>query len=910
MRKLANAITVAVFICAAAAQTLPSGVKKITSVEGITEYRLDNGLTVLLFPDLTKQTATVNLTYLVGSRHEGYGETGMAHLLEHMLFLGSKNHAKTVEEFRRHGAHWNGTTNVDRTNYFETFPASEENLKWAIELESDRMVNSFIAKQDLDKEMTVVRNEFEMGENEPTRVLFQRTLSTAFIWHNYGKSTIGAKSDLENVPIDRLQAFYKKYYQPDNAVLMVAGKIDEAKTLAMVQDSFGRIARPSRKLDITYTVDPVQDGERTVTVKRVGDVQLVISAYKIPDGANPDSAALDLLSDVLAETPAGRLHKALVESKKATGTMGGIWMLREPGIMYYGATVRKEGNLDDVKDSLLRVIHDITKEPPTKEEVERARQSELKQIDLALNDSERIGLMLSEPISRGDWRLFFLHRDNLKKVTPEDVLRVARTYIKEDNRTVGFFRPVDKPDRAEIPAITDRAAILKDFKGSAAVAQGEAFDPSVANIEKKLVRSLLPNGMKLALLPKKTRGATVHAALNLHYGDADSASNRNRAGTFTTQMLMRGTSKHTRQQLQEELDKLKARMMPIGNATSTRFSVETTRESLPAVMRLLAEVLREPSFPDTEFEQLKQSSLSRAEQMRSDPMPLAQLTIRNHLSQYPSGDVRHVSLPEEEIVEIKATTLDDVKKFYREFLGASTAELSMVGDFNPAEMTKLTADLFGDWKSAAKYARVPYAYKPAAVVSKLIETPDKANAMFAVGVPLKLSEKHPDYPALTFANYMFGGGSSSRLFNRIRKAEGLSYGVASMVTSHPVFEDGAFLALAIAAPQNMTKVEATFKEELGKALKEGFTEQEIAEAKKGWLQERSMSRSQDGSLVGMLAENEFEGRSLAYQEDLENKVSALTPQQIMEAMRRHIDPDKLSYFKAGDFKKAAAGATP
>ena len=193
-----------------------------------------------------------------------------------------------------------------------------------------------------------------------------------------------------------------------------------------------------------------------MTVKRVGDVQVVVAMYKTPDGAHTDAAALDILGTVLSDTPSGRLHKSLVETKKAANTMGGLWMLSEPGVMLYGATVRKEGNLDDVKETMLRVIHDITKEPPTKEEVDRARRAELKHWEMALNDSERVGLMLSEPIARGDWRLVFLHRDHLKNVTPEDVLRVAKTYLKEDNRTVGMFRPVDKPDRAEIPAFTDR----------------------------------------------------------------------------------------------------------------------------------------------------------------------------------------------------------------------------------------------------------------------------------------------------------------------------------------------------------------------------------------------------------------------------------------------------------------------
>ena len=574
----------------------------------------------------------------------------------------------------------------------------------------------------------------------------------------------------------------RSIYQPDNAVLMVAGKIDESKTLGMIAEAFGKIPRPTRKLERTYTLEPTQDGERTVTVRRVGDVQVVMAVYKTPDGAHPDSAALDILSSVIADTPSGRLHKALVESKKAASTMGGLMMTSEPGVMIYGATVRKDGNLDDAKQTMLRVIHDVTKEAPTTEEVDRAKRAELKQFEMMLNDSERVGLMLSEPISRGDWRLAFLHRDNLKNVTPEDVLRVAKTYLKEDNRTVGFFRPVDAPDRAEIPAVTDKQAALKDFKGSAIVAQGEAFDPSHENIEKRLVRSSLPNGMKLAMLSKKTRGGTVHGTVTLHYADVETASNRHRAPFFATMMMMRGTKKHTRQQIQDELDKIKTRLTPspVG-VNGARFSFETSRENLPAAMSLLAEILRQPSYPENEFDQAKQSSLAAYEQALRDPQSIGSSVLRQHLAQYPKGDIRRMRLPDEEIDELKATTLDEVKKFYNEFYGASNSELSLVGDFDAEEAKKLAAKLFGDWKSPGKYVRVPYEYKPVEVLAKTIETPDKANALFVGGMPLKLSEKHPDYPALVFGNYIFGGGASSRLFARIRTKEGLSYFVASNV---------------------------------------------------------------------------------------------------------------------------------
>jgi len=261
-----------------ASQDLPEGVTQGASVEGITEYQLDNGLRILLFPDQSKQQITVNITYLVGSRHEAYGETGMAHLLEHLVFKGTPDHPDIPAELTEHGAFPNGTTWFDRTNYYETFPATEENLVWALDLESDRMVNSFIAAEDLESEMTVVRNEFESGENSPVGVLGKRLSSVAFAWHNYGNSTIGARADIENVPIERLQGFYRKYYQPDNAVLVVAGRIDEARTLQLIVEEFGSTPRPDRtganQLFETYTAEPAQDGERSVTLRRVGDRNL------------------------------------------------------------------------------------------------------------------------------------------------------------------------------------------------------------------------------------------------------------------------------------------------------------------------------------------------------------------------------------------------------------------------------------------------------------------------------------------------------------------------------------------------------------------------------------------------------------------------------------------------------------
>jgi zinc protease len=890
-----------VLIIAAQAQNS----ERITSVEGVTEYRLPNGLRVLLFPDLTKQTITVNMTYLVGSRHENYGETGMAHLLEHLVFKGTPKHPNIPQELTERGTRPNGTTTPDHTNYYETFAATEENLRWALDLEADRMVNSFIAKKHLDSEFSVVLNEYESGENSPFGALIKRMMEAGFAWHNYGKSTIGERSDIENVNIERLQAFYKLYYQPDNAALMIAGKFDEAKALELVKQYFGSIPKPARELPKLYTVEPEQDGERAVTVRRVGDIQCVGLVYHIPAGPHPDYAAIQTLGLVLADMTSGRLHKAMVETGKAVSIANFQFQTYDPGASLLFAYVPKDVRIEGARDAMLQTIDDLTKNPPTAEEVERARQKLLKGIELQLNNSDNIGLNMSEYIAMGDWRLYFLRRDRVRKVTPEDVKRVAAAYFKPSNRTVGLFIPTPTPDRAEIPPRPDVAAMLKDYKGDTAAAMGEEFDPSPANIDARTTRSTAA-GLKLALLPKKTRGGKVVARLTLRFGNENDLTNKDIAATLAGEMLMRGTNKHTREQIQDELDQLKARANVFGSATQAGATIETTRENLPAVMRLIAEILREPSFPAKEFELIKQDEIAGVENGRSEPTLIAFNAFSRRLRPYPKGHIDYVRTIDEEIADVKAVRLEDVRKFHSDFYGADHGELAVIGDFDEKGVAKLAGELFGGWKSSRPFARIRQVYFNVEPINKSFEAPDKANAFFLAGVNLNLRDDDPEYPALVLGNFMLGGGiMNSRLAVRIRQKEGVSYSVSSTFIANEFDKSGSFIANAIYAPQNAAKLESAFKEELARALKDGFTADEVEKAKSGWLKSREVSRAQDNELAGALAIGLYLNRTLAWDAELEMKVGALTPEGILTAMRKHIAPAKLTIIKAGDFAKAA-----
>jgi len=886
----------------------PVKATKVRTLEGITEYTLPNGLVVLLYPDPSKPTVTVNLTVLVGSRHEGYGETGMAHLLEHMVFKGTPNHPHIPKALQERGARFNGTTWVDRTNYFETLPASEDNLNFALELEADRLVNSFVKQEDLLSEMTVVRSEFERGENSPSNLLNQRVMSTAFDWHNYGKDTIGNRTDIERVPINNLKAFYQKYYQPDNCVLAIAGKFDEAKAIQLVEKHFGALPKPDRKLPKTYTEEPPQDGERSVTLRRVGEVGIVAASYHVPAGSHEDMAPLDVLANILGSAPAGRLYKALVESKKATSVSAGAYSFHDPGVFAFEAEVRKENSLDDVRDTMLDVIENATMTPFTQEEVDRAKQQLIKQRELSAADTSRIAVELSDWAAQGDWRLYLLHRDRIESVTPEQVTEVANKYLRRENRTLGMFVPSEKSEKVEVPAAPDLAALFENYKGREDIAAGEAFDPTPANLDMRSQQVSLPEGVKGILLPKKTRGESVNLRLVLHYGDAKSLKGYEAASDFLPVLMTRGTKNLTRQQIQDELDKNRATLSAGGSLGELIVTIQTKKANLPAVLDLLRQILREPTLPAEEFDILQRQQLSALEEQLTDPGALAITKVRRAVSPYPKDDVRYIPTQEEDIERYKAVTRDQVAKVYDELLSSQAGELAIVGDFEPSEATEALKTALSGWKTNKSYTRIPAEFFPDVPGSlSRINTPDKANAVYVAGMAFPLKESDADYAGVLMGNYILGGGTlSSRLGDRVRQKDGLSYGVGSFISAGMLDTRSSLTINAICNPTNIEKVNAAIDEELTKLLTDGVTASELARAKQGYLQQQQVSRTNDGVLTGLLTENLEADRTMAFYSELEKRINALTPEQVLEALKKYIDPKKLVIVDAGDFKEQAA----
>lgn len=418
------------------------GVAFVRELGGIQEYTLKkNGLRILLAPDHSVPVAGCMVTYHVGSRNETTGYTGATHLLEHLMFKGSEKFSPEKGSsidmlLESKGALMNATTWLDRTNYYEVVP--KESLALAIEIEADRMRTARIEESDRRSEMPVVRNEFERGENLPMEALDKELWAAAFVAHPYHHSTIGWRSDIENVPIERLKQFYDDFYWPNNATATIAGDFDTGAALALIKKYFGRHPRAPKPIPSPYTAEPPQQGQRRVTVRRAGTNTLGIS-HKIPEALHVDIPALLLLSVILYDDKASRLYKAFIDRAIATDVTVFCNQFKDPSLFQTFLTLAPGVTHERAEEMLLKEYEKVSEKGVTVSELRRAQQS-IRVYAASRRDGPYALLSsLNEMLAVGDWTRFVTLPEDIKHVTQADIRRVARTYFTEDQSTVGWF---------------------------------------------------------------------------------------------------------------------------------------------------------------------------------------------------------------------------------------------------------------------------------------------------------------------------------------------------------------------------------------------------------------------------------------------------------------------------------------
>ncbi|KIA89715.1 M16 family metallopeptidase [Kaistella jeonii] len=881
--------------------------KFVGNIEGIKEYSLTNGMRVLLIPDGSQSNMVVNIIYHVGSKDEGYGEKGMAHLLEHMLFKSTKNLGDIKKQLSDKGGAANGTTYYDRTNYYEIFPSNDENLKWAINMEADRMINATILQTDLDKEFSVVRNEFEIGENNPSGVLMEKVFSTAYMWHNYGNSTIGSKEDIERVKANTLRKFYEKYYQPDNATLIIAGKFDENNALKYIAENFSNLPKPTRELGGTYTVEPPQDGEKTVVLNRAGESKLVAAAYHTSAYADKDFAALAALSEILTGNPSGYLYKSLVETQKVSAIWAYSPESRDPGMMYFNFDVPKDKNLDVTEKLVKTELDKIATTNYTEEDLARAKSKLVKQIADTKNNTIGYAISLTEIVGAGNYKLAFLYRDNVEKLTLADIKNVAQKYFKSNNRTIGLFVPSANEMRVKpseyLPS--QIASLTSNYKGKDLEKEAAPFEASIANLKKNVTEGVLSNGMKYGLINKEVKGDKVMATFKFLLGNEKDLAGKNTIGDLTADLLKAGTKTKTKEQIQDKLDQLKSSIDTRISGQNLFISLSTYKNNYPEVMDILKDMLANSTFPQNELTKTISEYTTALEGQLKDPQALAQNELQRLAMPYPKESVFYTASLQEEIDNTRKVTRDQIVNFYENIMGANTGFGTVLGNLDPKIAASSLENTFGKWNAKSKYTEIKPTYFDTKKIDKNFLTPDKENAMALGTESFKMDQKSADYPALLLANEILGSGGflSARLPMRLREKEGISYGVGSFLNV-PVSNDVASWGFyALLNPTKRDAVESAVKDEVSKALKDGFTADEVTTNKKSYANIQKTMLGMDNTLINLVNKKLQYGVSLDEYDALNSKIANLKQEEVNAALRKYLTLDRLTSVYAGDFNK-------
>lgn len=798
------------------------------STLGIEEYKLpSNDLSILLCERHATPVVTVNMVFRVGSRNEAVGYTGSTHFLEHMMFKGTNIHDPLKQTglddvLKKVGGINNATTSYDRTNYYELVPKQAINL--CLELEADRMRHLLLRESDRKAEMTVVRNELERGEDDPSQLLEMNIFATAFREHPYHHPVIGWRSDVEGVPTERLRQFYNDFYYPNNATLVVIGDFDKAATLKEIENKFGAIAKSPKPFPTVYTTEPPQEGERRFTVSRGKELARVMVAYHTPRGIDRATYPLDILQSVLGgdSRKSSRLYKRLIETGLASDCYAANYTLKDPGLFIISATVQPGIDPKLVEAAIQEEVNKLSEKPITAEELRLARSSISKRFRLSLSDPMGLAQSLTEGIAVGSWKWWANYPRDVQTATAEEALNSAKKFFLEKNKTVGYYLPTDfKTDAAAIAQIkpskaTENNGDKSDTSTAAAApinpAEKAATSSFVADRadkaktwQERVERFRMPNGMTVLLArvaegSNGTRGhengnsdskaairGTVAVSGKIRAGDFYSQIGKSAVPDITAELLTYGTKKFSKEQISTQMEEMGVSLNFSNGTFFHEFESEVAAEDLPKLLSLIGSEIRQPKFQQSDLDLVLKLSQAAIKEKMTDTGEVAWNSLVRSL--YKPGCVYYSPELSKQMEELSSICLGDIENFHQKYYSPGNTVLAVIGDIDPSAVKKLLEAEFGDWKGetapAIKVELSGLIDRSSVSANKntlKTELADKANVDIAIGKPVALSLKSDDYLAAMIGNAILGYDSFACRLAPVRDKLGLTYSISSHIT--------------------------------------------------------------------------------------------------------------------------------
>lgn len=886
----------------------------------ITETVLPNGLKVLIKEVHSAPVFTCQVWYNVGSRNEHPGITGVSHMVEHMMFKGTKEHGKGVYSrmIKSKGGMSNASTYLDWTNYWELL--SSDHLEMAIKLEADRMQNALIDEKEFEAERVVIISEMEGRENDPGTLFYQNMQAIAYLQHPYRWPVIGYRDDLENITRGQVYQYYRTYYHPNNAVLVIVGDVDTEKTLELVRKYFGKIPKGPEPPKVNIT-EPPQQGERRFILRREGTAERVMIAYHIPDISHPDTYPLMLLDQIMSGGKSTRLYQSMVETQMATSAYASSGIRKDPGLFMLAATGRNGVTAAELEKALLDEIEKAKTTLPTEEELAQAkRQYEtylIYQNDSVSDQGELLGFYEATASS---WRYLETLLPRINAVTAEDVQRVAKKYLTEENRTVGWFIPASQTAGEPAPAgqpeeslnLKPKQPIIVNYQTvedvkpvitSPAVAAPDASTVK-ANPTKivKPQRIMLKNGITL-IVQENHSNPTVAIRGTIKAGGYFDPVGKKGLSKFVAAMLSRGTTNWTALELAAKTDRIAADISISSDLEAVRFSGKSLSRDLESLLEVLSDELKNPSFPADQVEKLKGQMLTALEMEKEDPDARAVREFNRII--FPEDHPARPQTIEEDQESIKQIEVEDLISFHKQYYTPDATVIVIVGDVTLEKAVKLAEMFFGDWKPSGDKRKIEI---PRVSLAKnnsknVIEMMDKSQVSVIFGHAGQLRRSDPDFYAVNVMNNILGGGAGleSRLGNKIRDEMGLVYYIFSVFDAG--LGDGPFIGGFGANPANADKALSAAEQVIRDFIKNGPTKAEFDEAIDYITGSFPIRLETNDGVANILSAAEFYGLGMDYIERYSSIYRSVTMDQVKKAAEKYLHPDYLTTVIAGPYKK-------
>ena len=853
--------------------------------------------------------ATVMVTYKVGSRHEVLGTTGATHLLEHMMFKGTprfnatdKNDYSNIME--RIGARVNATTWFDRTNYYATLPS--EHVPLAIELEADRMRNLLIREKDLASEMTVVRNEYDRGENNPVRTLLKELFAAAFTAHTYSHPTIGWKSDIESTSPAKLREFYDTYYWPENAVLTVIGGFDRDQTMQAIVKHYGAIEAAPHPIPEVETMEPKQIGPRRVTIQRAGQVGVVMAGYKVPQATHEDWPALLLIDQIVGADKTGRLYRALEDKGKASATFTFAPELHDPGLFIFGAYLTPDATHKEVEAILQQEIEALISGGVTEDELSRAKSVTRANIFYGRDGPYSIADQINEAIAIGDWTSYLNRPKAIEAVTAQKIQAVAKRYFLEKTRTIGWFVPeltnslAMRTGRTWGPNYFRDPAVFGPRFNQSEPASGAGLQP-VVDFSSRMRRESVA-GIDLITIDMPIEGVVSFVG-SFAAGDALSPHEQPMLASLTAAMLDKGSSQKDRFATAELLDTLGADISFGAGSHSLSFSGRFLRTHAGAVLELLAEQLREPAFDPEVFETVRIRQQANLLQAVDNPDYRAAAQISRML--YPDGHPNRNEKLEVLLADLKAATVSDLQDFHREFYGPESMRLVFAGDIDFEQIKASVANAFEGWRGGVPYpADTPAQLKNTAEEER-IHIADKTSVSVHYGLNTGLRRSDKDYLPFMLGNYILGGSFNSRLMSEIRKDRGLTYAIRSY-HSGDIMTPGNWTLTASFSPNLLGQGLKATQDVLDSWHTKGVKQDEVEAAIKTLTGSYLVGLSTTDRVAMQIHSFLQRGMEPEYIDQYPLELKRISTREVNQAVNKYFDPAQARLVVAGSLRNGSA----